>query len=73
MQVNITLINKKGFILDYDDTDLVEDVKRKIQEKEGIPSDRQRLIFAGKELNDDDLFSAYNPHKETCVHLIIKS
>lgn len=72
MQIFIKTLTGRTITIIVEPTDTVRNVKEKIKDKDAVPVNEQRLLYAGKELKDEDKLLEYNIQMESTIHLVLR-
>ncbi|KAL6776986.1 UBQ2 [Auxenochlorella protothecoides x Auxenochlorella symbiontica] len=71
MMIKVKTLTGKEIEIDIEPNDSIARIKERVEEREGIPPVQQRLIFAGKQMNDDKLAKEYNIEGGSVLHLVL--
>ncbi|KDR21761.1 NEDD8 [Zootermopsis nevadensis] len=71
MLIKVKTLTGKEIEIDIEPTDKVERIKERVEEKEGIPPQQQRLIFSGKQMNDEKTAQDYKVQGGSVLHLVL--
>ncbi len=72
MQIFVKTMNGKSNAIDIEATDTVATLKSKVADKEGVPAEQQRLVYNGKQLEDEATLESYEIKEQTTVHLVMR-
>ena len=71
MIIKVKTLTGKEIEIDIDPADKIERVKERVEEKEGIPPQQQRLIFGGRQMADEKTVKDYNIEAGSVLHLVL--
>jgi len=71
MRIKVKTLTGKEIDLDVEPEYKISNVKEQVEEKEGIPPAQQRLIFGGKQMDDEKDVASYNLEAGATLHLVL--